>query len=202
MNKLKGGMGEIKGVLLDLDGVLVESNLDFKKISQEIFAGERLPLLENISQIKHPPDRQRAYNILEKHETNAANTCRLKEGIPRLFEFLNRHNIKRGVVTRNSKSSVGIIMERFNLNFDAIVTREDASPKPARDPIILACRVMGLSSREVIFLGDHEFDMVAGRRAEVFTVLLKSCSHPSSKYASFTVESIPDFTSYLRKQLT
>lgn len=194
-------MDKPKGVLFDLDGVLVENQLDFRKISREIFKQERFPLLENISRIKDWLSRKRAYAILEKHEATTAATCRLKKGIPQLFKLLVRHNLKKGVVTRNGRRPVNIIAERFGLNFDAVVTREDACPKPAKDPILLACKKMGLSCNEVIFLGDRDFDMIAGRRAKVFTFLLKNNSQLYSQYAHFMVESIPDFTEYLRKLL-
>jgi len=60
---------------------------------------------------------------------------------------------------------------------------------------------MNLSPDKVILLGDYEFDMVAGKRAGIFTVLLKSCIQPSSPYADLTVESIPRFTQYLENLL-
>jgi len=197
----KKKMDKIKGILFDLDGVLVENKLNFRKISREIFEEERLPLLENISRIKNPLNKKRAYAILEKHETGAATTCRLKEGVPQLFQLLNQHGIKKGIVTRNSRKSADIIIKRFGLTFDAIVTREDAPPKPARDPIILACKKMELSTNEIVFLGDYEFDMIAGRKANVFTVLLKSHSQPYSQYADLVVESIADFTHYVKDLL-
>ena len=192
-------MDKLKGVIFDLDGVLVETQLDFRRISTEIFGAEKFPLLEHIFQIEDPLCKKRALIILDKHESRAAVTCKLKEGIPELFELLNERGIKKGVVTRNSKKSVDIVIQKFGLTFDVIVTRENAPPKPAKDPVILAYKKMHLSCGEVLFLGDYEFDMMAGKRAGVLTVLLKNHSQHHSDYADVTVQSIPDFTHYVEK---
>jgi len=189
-------MDKIKGIIFDLDGVLVKSDLNFREISRQIFGEERFPLLENILRIKDSSHRKIACAILEE-----AVTCILNKGIPQLFELLNRYGIKKGLVTRNNRKSVHMVIKRFGLEFDVVLTREDAPPKPAKDPVILACKRMNLSPDKVILLGDYEFDMVAGKRAGIFTVLLKSCIQPSSPYADLTVESIPQFTQYLENLL-
>jgi len=194
-------MDKIKGIIFDLDGVLVKSDLNFREISRQIFGEERFPLLENILRIKDSSHRKIACAILEEHEKRAAVTCILNKGIPQLFELLNRYGIKKGLVTRNNRKSVHMVIKRFGLEFDVVLTREDAPPKPAKDPVILACKRMNLSPDKVILLGDYEFDMVAGKRAGIFTVLLKSCIQPSSPYADLTVESIPRFTQYLENLL-
>lgn len=186
---------KIKGIIFDLDGVLVKSHLDFNLISKEIFnSSEKKPVLEGINNIKDPKEKARAWEILEKYERKAALSCNLTRGIIELFKFLEQRKIKRSIVTRNSKKSIYTILNRFKLRFDGIISREDAPPKPAKKPVILACKQMELLPKEVILLGDYEFDMISGRKAGVITALLKSDNQSFSKNADVIVDSISEFT--------
>ena len=194
-------MKKLRGIILDLDGVVVKSNLNFQEISKKIFGKRRFPLLENILQIEDSFRREHALKILKKYENKAASTCSLNDGMYFLFSLLNKYGIKKGLVTRNNRESVCIILEKFKLDFDAIVTREDTLPKPAKEPIIVACNKMGLVPPEVVVLGDYEFDMVAGKSAGAFTVLLKNPLQPYSQYADRVVTSIQEFIDFLKPLL-
>jgi HAD superfamily hydrolase (TIGR01509 family) len=100
--------------------------------------------------------------------------------------------MRLGLVTRNSRKSVDLIQARLRLPFSAIVTREDAPPKPAPDPILLACRQLAVSAQEALFVGDFEFDMLAGRRAGVQTVLLCNSVQPFSQHADHLISSLSE----------
>lgn len=184
-------MGRFKAVIFDLDGVIVKSGLDFKLIGKEIFGSELdEPVLEQIEQLKDPEEKKRAMRILENHETKAALTSELNSGITALLRLLSQKKIKRAIVTRNSKKSVKIILKRFKLNFDAIITRKEAPPKPAAESVLLACEKMGVQRKEVILIGDYEFDMLAGKRAGVTTILLRNLNQPSSENADMVIDSV------------
>lgn len=186
---------KIKGIIFDLDGVLVKSCLDFNLISREIFGSqEKKPVLESINNIKDLEKKAQAWKILDKHEEKAAFSCRLTRGTAELLKFLEQKEIKKSIVTRNSKKSICTVLNRFNLSFDGIISREDAPPKPAKEPVLLACRQMELSPKEVIFLGDYEFDMISGRKAGVITALLRSNNQSFSENADVIVDSILEFT--------
>ncbi len=105
---------------------------------------------------------------------------------------MDTRGLKRGLVTRNSRKSVDMVLERLHLRFDVVVTREDAPPKPAPEPVWLGCRCMGLPPSRVVFVGDFEFDMLAGRRAGVRTVLLRSPVLTASPHADLIVDSLAD----------
>ncbi len=184
-------MDSFKAIIFDLDGVIVKSVLDFKLIRKEIFGSESdEPVLEQIEQLKDPEKKKRAIRILENHETTAAFTSELNFGILALLKLLSRKKIKCAIVTRNSRKSVSIVLDRFKLDFDTVITRKEAPPKPAKEPVLLACKKMGLQPEEVILIGDYEFDMLAGKRAGVTTILLRTCNQPSSENADMVIDSI------------
>jgi HAD superfamily hydrolase (TIGR01509 family) len=186
----------IGAILFDMDGVVVQQRLDFLAIKQEIFGDTRGFVLERMAELASA-ERARADAILERHETAAAAEAEPMDGILPFLQWMDARGLKRGLVTRNSRKSVDLVLSRLGLRFDAVVTREDAPPKPAPDPVWLGCRRMGLTPAEVLFVGDFEFDMLAGRRAGVRTVLLRGPALKVSQHADLTVDSLAELRASL-----
>ena len=191
-----GGAPRIGGILFDMDGVVVRQRLDFLAIKQEIFGTSEGFILERMAGLS-PLDRARAEAILERHETAAAMAAEPMDGILPFLQWMEARGLRRGLVTRNSRKSVELVLRRLGLAFDAVVSREDAPPKPAPEPVWLACRRMGLSPAELVFVGDFEFDMLAGRRASVRTVLLRSGAMLASEHADLSVDSLEELRAWL-----
>jgi len=179
-----------------MDGVVVRQRLDFPAIKREIFGDTRGFVLERMAELS-PAERARAEAILERHETAAAVEAEPMDGILPFLAWMDARGLRRGIVTRNSRKSVDMVLTRLGLRFDAVVTRENAPPKPAPVPVLLACRWMGLPTSEVLFIGDFEFDMLAGRRAGVRTVLLRSSVMMSSEHADLVVNSLGELRALL-----
>jgi HAD superfamily hydrolase (TIGR01509 family) len=195
-NDGRDGAPPFGGILFDMDGVVVRQRLDFPAIKREIFGTTEGFILERMAGLPEA-DRARAEVILERHETAAAMTAEPMDGILPFLEWMEARGLRRGIVTRNSRKSVDLVLQRLGLAFDAVVTREDAPPKPAPEPVWLACRRMGLSPAELVFVGDFEFDMLAGRRAKVRTVLLRSGALMASEHADLSVDSLEELRAWL-----
>ena len=181
----------IGGILFDMDGVVVQQRLDFPVIKREIFGDTQGFVLERMAELPSA-ERARADAILERHETAAAAEAEPMDGILPFLQWMDARSLKRGLVTRNSRKSVDLVLARLHLHFDAVVTREDAPPKPAPEPVWLGCRRMDLTPAEVLFVGDFEFDMLAGRRAGVRTVLLRGPVLTASQHADLIVDSLAE----------
>jgi len=186
----------IAGILFDMDGVVVQQRLDFPAIKREIFGDTHGFILERMAKLP-PAERARADVILERHETAAAAEAEPMSGIMPFLQWMEARGLRRGLVTRNSRKSVDLVLARLHLRFDAVVTREDAPPKPAPEPVLLGCRRMDLTPGEVLFVGDFEFDMLAGRRAGVRTVLLRGPALKASQHADLIVDSLAELRASL-----
>ena len=57
------------------------------------------------------------------------------DGIHSFLAWMDTRGLRRGLVTRNSRKSVELVLGRLGFDFDAVITREDAPPKPAPDPV-------------------------------------------------------------------
>lgn len=191
----------IRGVLFDMDGVVVRQRLDFLAIKREIFGDSEGFILERLASLP-PPERRRAETILERHETTAALTAEPMDGIRPFLAWMETRDLRRGLVTRNSRKSVDLVLGRLDLRFDAVVTREDAPPKPAPEPVWLACRGMRVEPRETLFVGDFEFDMLSGRRAGTRTVLLRSGAMRESAHADLSVDSLAELRVWMEASAT
>jgi HAD superfamily hydrolase (TIGR01549 family) len=144
-----------------------------------------------------PTERVRAEAILERHEAEAAAGAEAMDGFLPFFAWMAGRGLPSGLVTRNSRKSVAVVLERLGLRFAAVVTREDAPPKPAPDPVLLACRQMRLPPPQALFVGDFELDLLAGRRAGVATVLLKNPALRFSERADVMVDSLAELRHWL-----
>lgn len=191
-----GSVKSIRGILFDMDGVVVKQRLDFPAIKREIFGDTDGFILERMAQLD-PAERARAEAILARHEAAAAEEADSMDGFLPFHAWLADRGLKSGLVTRNSRKSVEVILKRLGLRFDAVVSREDAPPKPAPDPVLLACRRMGVEPGEAVFVGDFEFDLVAGRRAGVMTVLLRSPAFRFSERADLMIDSLAELRAWV-----
>jgi HAD superfamily hydrolase (TIGR01509 family) len=183
-------------VLFDMDGVVVRQCLDFPAIKREIFGSTDGFILERMAGLPQA-ERRRAEAILERHETVAALRAECMDGILPFLAWLEAHDLRRGLVTRNSRKSVELVLGRLGLRFDAVVTRDDAPPKPAPEPVWRACRELRVEPAEALLVGDFEFDMLSGRRAGARTVLLRNRALAESTHADLSVDSLAELRAWM-----
>jgi len=157
-------------VIFDFDGTLTEHYLDFDAIRRDIGLGPG-PILEAVEQLD-PAARVRATEILQAHEQEAARNVSLRADALDVLARLKSHGLALAILTRNARSTLKIVMDRFGLVVDAIVTREDGAIKPAPDGVLTLCRHIGVPPRQSWVVGDYLFDIQAGRAAGAKTVLL------------------------------
>lgn len=160
----------IKAVVFDLDGTITAPALDFIRIKREIGTGDG-PLLETMEEMT-PKERKRAEEILERHEERAAVDSELNPGVQELFQFLKSQGIKTAILTRNSRRSTQIVLEKHGLEVDEVATREDGRPKPSPEPLFHLSRLLAVRPEEMLMVGDFYFDVLCGRNAGALTAYL------------------------------
>ena len=159
----------LAAMLFDLDGTITEPLLDFAAMKREIGIPTDSFILEALEGMS-PAEQARAMAVVERHEQQAAETCRLNDGAGPLLEELQRRAIPTGVITRNSAASLAIVLRRHALRFAAAICREHASPKPSPEGIRLALAQLNVSPAEAAYVGDHTIDIRAGRAAGTRTI--------------------------------
>ena len=161
----------LRGIIFDMDGTLTKPKVDFAAIEREI--GAKVGFIIDYAERSSPEERTRALSILERFEAQAAMESELNEGVLEMLDFLSKRKLKKAILTRNSRKSVETVLCKHNLHFEYIVSREDAKPKPAPDPIFLLSKKMEIHTDHLLMVGDYKYDIMCGKAAGTRTVLLR-----------------------------
>lgn len=172
---------EIKAVLFDFDGTLINTNnlcfesyrYAFRKVfNREIEMPEILnlfgrPLFVSFGDYGNARDELcREYRKF--NEANYDNLVRKFDGAAEGVKMISEKGLKIAIVTskRAHMCKEGLEWLGINEYVDVMVTPEDTSEhKPNPAPVLLACEKLNVNPGEAIMVGDSLFDMEAGRAA-------------------------------------
>ncbi|KPK43407.1 MAG: hypothetical protein AMJ65_05900 [Phycisphaerae bacterium SG8_4] len=181
-----------KAVIFDLDGTITQPYFDFDAIRQEIgLAPDSGPLLESMEKMT-PQQRAVAERILYYHEKRAVAESQLNPGAEQTLSALRAAGIQIGILTRNKRDNAFAIARKHNLQFDAVIGREDGPVKPDAFGVLQLCRQFGVEPRETLLVGDYLFDLLSAKAAGAVAVLLASHNQAEefAEHADFCIEDI------------
>ena len=155
---------KLKAVLFDMDGTLLapeehSSLLEFK--ARWGIAPEQL-VIPNLSKL--PAD---AYQGFIDLESSLAQHGVLRVGVTDLLETLRAKGVRTALVTNNSVDSAKTMIGKFNLHFDAVLTRDTAPMKPAPDMLLQALELLGVDVSNAVMIGDTAADSGAAIKANI-----------------------------------
>lgn len=177
---------DIKAVLFDLDGTLVDSMWMWKAIDVEylgkrgldcpddlqrviegmsftetaVYFKERFGLADSLEEIKEEWTRM----SIEKYRHQVP----LKPGAEEFLQYLRAHGIKAGIATSNGRAMVDAVLDSLQIRsyFQVVVTAcEVAAGKPAPDIYLHVAQRLGVCPKECLVLEDVPAGILAGRRA-------------------------------------
>ena len=186
----------IKGVIFDLDGTVVETSYDWPRIREELETGET-SILAYIDSLEEP-ERSSKRAILEGHEAEQTEAAVLREGVRDLLGLLRGRGIAAALVTNNSRKNTDYLLNKFNLSFDCVMTRESGLWKPSGAPFLEVLKRLRLEPPECCVVGDTHFDVLAALDAGIGAIFL--LSEEPERFAGFPVEVFPDML-FLRAYL-
>ncbi|MEJ5293290.1 MAG: HAD family hydrolase [Candidatus Methanosuratincola sp.] len=176
----------MKAVVFDMDGVLVNFNIDSRRIKAEIIAyfegmgfprGILTPALP-FSKIKDEVERyfsskginqdqilemlRTAEGMAVEYEVEAARTTELLPGARETVSALKARGFRLAIFTYNNSRAVRIALERLGLDgyFDAVISRDQVeNPKPSPCHLRRVLEILGVSEGEALVVGDSEMDI-------------------------------------------
>jgi phosphoglycolate phosphatase len=184
----------LKALVFDMDGTITELSLPLESMRQDTknyYLERGLPaeLLEPADGISSSTAIAKEYflsigsplskwqqmesevdQILSQHEGFAASNAVLIEGTLDIVEQIRKEGIRTAILTNNGRSSVEKIMQQIPLfnYFDIIQTRhESPRPKPYPDGLLKLASQLGVSLREMVYVGDALIDVTAAKRAGI-----------------------------------
>lgn len=165
---------DFKGWILDWDGLLAHSPLDFSKIYQRFFDGRRdVDLLH--PQGLDQDQQQEMKALIELEEDRACGLATQAQGALRWIQLLNSQSMPWCVVTRNRRSSLELASQSSGIGLPSVVlTRETPPFKPDEQAFYRACDLMKLKPSQVMAVGDYVYELLAARRAGIRCALVGS----------------------------
>ena len=182
----------IKAVIFDLDGTITQPYFDFDAIREEIgLARDSGPVLESMEKMT-AQQRQDAEKILHYHEQKAVTESKLNANAKQTLSALRAGGIHIGVLTRNKRSNALAIARKHNLQFDAVIDREDGPVKPDAFGVLQLCRQFGVKPEQTLLVGDYLFDLLCAKAAGAVAVLLANHNQADkfAEHADFCIEDI------------
>jgi HAD superfamily hydrolase (TIGR01509 family) len=184
--------------ILDWDGVLADTKLDFKPLRQKYFYGEITPLTEAASKLPEPA-RSEAHSEIRRIEMEGAANATAVEGAKELLAWLSAAGKPWAVVSRNCRDSILLAAEKCGIALPPVLlSREDPHVKPAPEALALAARRMGVDLADCVMVGDFIFDMQAANNAGIPAVLVRGRGESWESMADFSYATVGDFVKALR----
>ena len=185
---------QVKAVLFDLDGTLVESTIDFTKMKHQmrIFLAKygvsfsshhQKATKEQIIEHARKSMKDQDYSIREIYHVfenvkrimdevemeNASKTLPIP-GVLNIINQLSLKGIRIAVVTRGCRNYASLALKSSQLLklIDLLVARDDVTnPKPHPLHLQYAMNALGVTPRECVMVGDTLMDGLCAKRAEV-----------------------------------
>ncbi len=183
---------ELKAVVFDLDGTLLDTAPEFVEVVQALRAEHALAPLPpadiravvsdgaramvslalDMSQ-EHPDFESKRQRFLDIYAADLGRATVPFPGIEPLLDTLTDAGIDWGVSTNKPSYLTEPLLARIDLAPPpgSVVCPDHVSkPKPNPEPLLLNCEQLACAPGEAIYVGDHRRDIEAGRAAGMYTI--------------------------------
>jgi phosphoglycolate phosphatase len=191
---------QLRGVLIDLDGTLMDTAPDLAAAANAMRADFGLPALpvERIAEFvgkgaevlvhraltgdldgradQEAFERARAAFYRHYHAVNGAHAV-VFDRVPQALELLRSKGLKVACVTNKPREFTVPLLARRGLAaaFDAVVAGDDVPEKKPHPALVLAaCARLAVAPAEALMIGDSVNDALAARAAGVRVVLVET----------------------------
>ena len=163
-----------RGFILDWDGVIADTKLDFSGLRERYYGGRKAMLLEDASTLSTENRASFMKELCDLEMEGAAKA----EPIPGAFElidWLTAKEIPYAIVSRNCRESIELAAKTIGLKLtDKVWSRDEQKKvKPHPRSLTEAASSIGLEPGECLLVGDFLYDLQGARRAGMRAVLVQ-----------------------------
>ncbi|MDD1776863.1 MAG: HAD hydrolase-like protein [Candidatus Helarchaeota archaeon] len=192
----------IKTLIFDLDGTLVNLNLNTEKLVLELQAllGTKLesgPLLESVISYTEENSklRKKAWAIIDRVEKESIANLQI---FPETISVLNEIKGKTyglALVTLQGQKATALVLRKLALThfFNPIITRENSHLRSHQLELVL--NSLNISRDEVLFVGDRLNDLQEARKVEINCILIRRKFNPLD--GTIVIQSLSELLQYV-----
>lgn len=192
----------VKNLIFDLDGTLVNLNLNTEKLILELQAllGAKLetgPLLESvISNTKENQQlRKKAWAIIDRVEKESIINLQI---FPETISVLNEIRAKNygvALVTLQGHKATALVLRKLALThfFNPIITRENSHLRSHQLELVL--NSLKISKDEVLFVGDRLNDLQEAQKVGIKCILIRRKFNPLD--GTIVIRSLSELLQYI-----
>lgn len=177
----------LRAVLFDMDGTLLDTAPDFIAVCQAMLQARNLPAVDDqlirdqisggaramvaatfAMDIQADGFEALRLEFLERYQKHCAVLSKPFDGMAELLTDIEQARLIWGVATNKPVCFAAPIMQQLGLaERSAVLVCPDhvSRSKPDPEMLLLACAKIGVQPGEVLFVGDDERDIEAGRAA-------------------------------------
>ncbi|HVZ12386.1 MAG TPA: HAD family hydrolase [Patescibacteria group bacterium] len=195
----------IKAVIFDVDGVLIDSfeaNLRFfenlmvkagypkpkREEFHELFHLSMMDTIKALTKLNSEEELRKIWNMGKSREVNyPVDLLATPEGMEKTILDLNK-NYTLGIVSNRVKESVyeAPRLAKLKDHFKSTITYEDTiNHKPNPEPLLLAASELDIEPRSIVYVGDAENDLIAGKAAG-----MKVIAYSPNKYKNTDAQAL------------
>lgn len=190
-----------EGFILDWDGVLAETALNFRPIREKYFGGRMVPLME-AGQDLPPPLREQLNDDIYRLEMEGASKAVAVPGAYELIEWIGSTGRPWCVVSRNCRDSIDLAAATAKIPLPSMVRSRETPPvKPEPEALWAAAESMRVPPDQCVMIGDFIYDLVGARRASVRAVLVQRPDAEWYHWADVSFATVIDFVKSLKSPI-
>ena len=172
---------KIKLILLDLDGVLVDTkknmNLSWNKVQKDFkisvsfksyFQYVGMPFEKILKKLLIKKNINKIYNTYKAESVRNFNKIKLYTGVKKTLLNIPKKKVKLGIVTSKDKNRTKKLLKKFKINIRLIVSpSKSMKGKPHPDQILKAIKISREKPSETLYVGDMLVDYKAAKSSGV-----------------------------------
>ena len=166
-------------IIFDMDGTLFTSNVNWKSVKEKLNVKNTTILEKLYNGSDVDKDGLRYLENIEEKSTKVA------EPVPGSLDFIDeakRKGIKTSLVTNNSRRNAEYLLNKFDLSFDMLITRDENMWKPSPDAFKYSMKMFAIIPENTISVGDSDLDISASVNSDISDIYIIRNSNISGKY--------------------